>query len=214
MGYFVFHKVSQLKESFSRRTRARRLEQFKEIMGIKGGERIIDLGGTPQFWDGIREPLDITVINLPGFNPPYDGSSHHKITLLEGDACATVFADQSFDIAFSNSVIEHVGGDTKEDMLAAEVHRLAPAHWVQTPSIWFPIEAHNNMPFWWIYPAPLKEAFMRRWRRRLPDWSEMIAGTVVISKARMAQMFPDSNMRIERVAGFVKSYTTYKYPPR
>lgn len=189
------------------------MQQFQEIMKIKGGERVIDLGGTPQFWDNLPRSLDITVINLPDFNPPYDGSSHHKITLLEGDACATTFADQSFDIAFSNSVIEHVGGDLKEDQLAREVHRLAPAHWVQTPSIWFPIEAHNNMPFWWLYPTPVKNAFMRRWRRRLPAWAEMIAGTVVISKLRMKQMFPDSDLIIERAAGFVKSYICYKCPP-
>jgi hypothetical protein len=85
---------------------------------------------------------------------------------------------------------------------------------VQTPSIWFPIEAHNNMPFWWTYPTPIKNAFMRRWRRRLPAWAEMIDGTVVISKARMIQMFPDSDMIVERTAGFVKSYISYKHPPR
>jgi hypothetical protein len=100
IGYFIFHKISQLRESFSRRTRARRLQQFQEIMGVKGGERIIDLGGVPQFWDEIHEPLDITVINLPGSNPPYDGSSHHKITLLEGDAYATNFANQSLTSLF------------------------------------------------------------------------------------------------------------------
>jgi hypothetical protein len=181
-------------------------------MGIQGNERIVDLGGIPQFWDHIATPLDITVLNLPGFNPPYDGQSHHKITLLEGDACATDFPDNSFDIAFSNSVIEHVGGDSREDEMAREIHRLAPAHWVQTPSIWFPIEAHNNMPFWWFYPPQLKEVFMKRWRRRLPDWAEMIAGTVVISKSRMAQMFPTSDMITERVAGIVKSYVSYKVP--
>lgn len=182
-------------------------------MQIKGGERVVDLGGKPQFWDDIPEPLDITVLNLPGSNPPYEGSSHHKITLLDGDACATTFADQSFDIAFSNLVIEHVGRDLKEDQLAGELHRLAPAHWVQTPSIWFPIEAHNNIPFWWFYPTSLKKAFMRRWRRRLPAWSEMVAGTVVIPKSRMKQVFPDSDLLVERFAGFVKSYICYKRPP-
>ncbi|GIT89286.1 class I SAM-dependent methyltransferase [Roseobacter sp. OBYS 0001] len=210
MGYFIFHRVSKLKLWFSRRSRARRAEKFMAVMDIKGGERIVDLGGAPEFWDNVSAVMNITILNLPGYNPPYDGSSHHKITVLEGDACAAPFADQSFDIAFSNSVIEHVGGEENENRLASEVHRLAPAHWVQTPSVWFPIEAHNNMPFWWFYPTPVKKAFMRSWRRRLPKWAEMIEGTVVIPKVRMRQMFPNSNMMVERSGGFVKSYTSYK----
>lgn len=200
----------RLREWLSVRTRAGRLKTFVSRLDIKGGERIIDLGGVPEFWDGIATPLEITVINLPGFNPPYDGSSHHKITMIEGDACATGLPDQSFDIAFSNSVIEHVGGPENENRLAAEMHRLAPAYWVQTPSIWFPLEAHNHMPFWWFYPQFIKDIFLRSWRRRLPEWAEMIDGTVVISKARLIEMFPDGEIFVERVAGFVKSYSLYK----
>jgi hypothetical protein len=210
MGYLLFHTMNRLKSKLSQRTRAKRLRQLKQTMHIKGGERIVDLGGTPQFWDGIDTPLSLTIINLPGFNPPYDGSSHHDISLLEGDACETYFPDQSFDIAFSNSVIEHVGGTVNEDRLASEVQRLAPAYWVQTPSIWFPIEAHNNMPFWWFYPSFVKQVFMRRWRRRLPAWAEMIEGTVVISKTRMKKMFLASEIMVERKFGFVKSYTFFK----
>jgi hypothetical protein len=212
IGYYIFHRVNEMKHRFSRKARARRMQDFRRLMKIKGGERIIDLGGTPQFWEDIDTPLELTILNLPGYNPAYDGSSHHKITLLEGDACEVEFADKSFDIAFSNSVIEHVGGADNEDRLALEARRLAPAYWVQTPSIWFPIEAHNNMPLWWFYPPFVKRAFMRRWRQRLPAWAEMIDGTVVISKSRMLKMFPDSELMVERALGFVKSYTCFKRP--
>jgi hypothetical protein len=138
MGYFHFHTINRLKAKLinrlkaklSQRTRAERFRQFEQTMNIKGGVRIVDPGGASEFWDGIDTPLSLTIMNLPGFNPPYDGSSHHEITLLECDACETKFPDQSFDIAFSNSVIEHVDGAVNEDRLASEVQRLAPAYWV------------------------------------------------------------------------------------
>ncbi len=181
------------------------MKRFLKEMNLKGGERVIDLGGLPMFWDDVPVPLDITILNLPEAIPPQPKPSHHRITLIAGDACQTGFEDSSFDIAFSNSVIEHVGGPENQRRMAGEIRRLAPSYWVQTPSIWFPVEAHTNMPFWWFYPGPLKRRLVAGWERKLPAWCEMIKGTTVISRADMAKMFPDGTIWTERFAGFPKS---------
>lgn len=170
------------------------------------GMRVIDLGGVPLFWTDCPVPLNITILNLPGLNPPDPPPFHHTVTLLEGDACATQFKNDAFDIAFSNSVIEHVGDAGNRARMAAEIRRLAPRYWVQTPSIWFPMEAHTMMPFWWFYPAPLKSRFKERWRRVRPAWTEMIDGTTVIRRRELHQLFPDAMLLTERVGGFTKSY--------
>jgi len=151
-------------------------------------------------------PLQLVMVNLPGTQGPVP-PSHHEITLVEGDACdLPQFADGAFDIAFSNSVIEHVGGPEKRAALAREARRLAPRYWVQTPSIWFPVEAHTYLPFWWFYPPALKRAFIARWRRRLPAWCEMIEGTTVLRRQEMQALFPDATLWTERVMGLPKSY--------
>jgi hypothetical protein len=213
MRYAVFHFLMRVKQPFSEAARRKRMAVFIDRMGIRGGERIVDLGGAPGFWHDCPTPLDITIVNLPGSNqtkPP----SHHRLTILAGDACAMDFPDLSFDIAFSNSVIEHVGDEEKQAQMAAEARRLAPAYWVQTPSAWFPVEAHTNMPLWWAYPAAMKDFFIRRWRVKLPEWTRMVETTTVLSRAHMQALFPDAETWTEWKLGFAKSYVLYKRPPQ
>lgn len=206
----LFPALMRAKGRFGAAMRRRRMDRFLARMGLRGGERIIDLGGSPSFWAEVPVPLDITVLNLPGGVGPVPNGLPHRFTLIEGDACAVALPDARFDVAVSNSVIEHVGGPDRQQALAGEVRRLAPRYWVQTPSIWFPMEAHTNLPFWWFYPAPLQRRLIRRWRRTLPEWCEMVEGTTVISHAAMAAMFPDADIWTERFAGIPKSYVAFR----
>ncbi|MCC5985896.1 MAG: class I SAM-dependent methyltransferase [Rhodobacteraceae bacterium] len=211
MRYALFHFLMRIKQPFMESARRKRMAEFMRRMQVSGGERIIDLGGTPGFWADAPVSLDLTIVNLPGFNPSEPGPSHHRITLLDGDACdLAAFADQSFDIAFSNSVIEHVGDLERRQSMAGEVRRLAPAYWVQTPAIWFPIEAHTMMPFWWFYPGWLQRALIRHWRRKLPAWTEMVETTTIVSRGEMQRSFPDAALWAEWKLGFPKSYVAYK----
>lgn len=206
-------KAMLLRAPFSAAARSRRMAEFTTRMRVRGGERIVDLGGAPGFWNDCPIPLDVTVVNLPGYNPPEPPPSHHRITLVEGDACAVDFArDMSFDIAFSNSVIEHVGDAEKRAAFAGEVRRLAPAWWVQTPSIWFPVEAHCHMPFWWFYPERTRAAFIRRWYRDIPGWADMIATTGIVRRRELETLFPDGAIWREWKMGFVKSYVIHRPP--
>lgn len=213
MRLSLLQRLIALRGPFAAAARQRRMAEFKVRMRLKGGERIIDLGGAPEFWDACPTPLDITVVNLPGINAPEAPPSHHRITLVDGDACAVDFAsDMSFDIAFSNSVIEHVGDVEKRAAFAGEVQRLAPAWWVQTPSIWFPVEAHCHMPFWWFYPERTRDAFIRRWHSDIPAWADMIATTTIVRRRELETLFPDGTIWREWKMGFVKSYVTHRPP--
>lgn len=191
--------------------RARRMKLFKDRLDVRPGQRVLDLGGTTEIWGLIETPLDITIVNLPG--TPVDRTAHgaHRFTFIEGDATAMpAFADRSFDIIFSNSVIEHVGDASKRADFAREARRLAASYIVQTPSIHFPLEPHTGLPFWWYYPRWAKEAIFRRWERVLPEYGEMVQGTTVVSRRELQGLFPDAQIDVERVAGFVKSYTAWR----
>lgn len=209
----------QLLPAISTHFRRRRMASFTRIMMPRPGTRILDLGGAPAIWEHVSIPLNITLLNLPGAVKKGEfqllqalGLRHHTFDIVEGDACdVTQYGDGAFDIVFSNSVIEHVGPEPKQAEFAREVRRLGKSYWVQTPSKWFPIEAHSGLPFYWFYPEWMREKILSSWRRRLPMWwADYISTTRVLSRSRMKELFPDGAARVELFLGFPKSYTSYR----
>jgi hypothetical protein len=194
---------------FSELTRRSRMRSYLALIGSRDGMKVLDLGGQPAIWDSVPSRLDLTILNLPGIaRTAYP--SHHHITYVVGDACNVEgFDERSFDVVFSNSVIEHVGPPQKQAEFAREARRLGKSYWVQTPSEWFPIEAHCGMPFWWFYPESWKRYFIAGWRAKLPAWTEMVEGTTVLTKRDMRRLFPEADILVERVLGIPKSYTAF-----
>ena len=191
--------------------RSQRMALFDQRMHIEPGMRVLDLGGTSYNWQWVRTPLDVTVLNLPGGVIDTKVDAPHTFHFVEGDATQMPqYADRSFDLVFSNSVIEHVGGLAKQESFAREARRLGRGYYIQTPSKYFPLEAHTGLPFWWYYPSFLKKRLIRKWETTLPLWCDMVKGTTVISAASMQRFFPDGTLWTERFAGLPKSYTIYK----
>lgn len=213
----------RLLPSISAYFRRRRMAHFLRIMKPKPGTRVLDLGGAPPIWEHIDVPLQITLLNLGGIVENSEFKSlagprlkHHSFEILEGDACnVKQFGDHSFDLVFSNSVIEHVGPPDRQADFAREVRRLGKAYWVQTPSKWFPIEAHSGLLFYWFYPKWLHGAIFESWRRRLPSWwIDYIGSTRVLSRRRLAELFPGATTHVEFFLGFPKSYVRYRIAAR
>jgi hypothetical protein len=207
----AFYRLLGFAQPLARRRRMKKLS----FLNLKPGDKIIDLGGTCEIWNFFDTPLDITIVNLPGVNVQFPSSSHHKFRFVEGDATdLRQFSDGCFELVFSNSVIEHVGGEQNERAFALEARRLGRAYYVQTPSIWFPLEAHSGMPFWWVLPRAFRRRVIEHWRQKLPDWAAMIDGTTVISRRKLQSYFPDGKITTEWVVGIPKSYAVYRTSQR
>lgn len=195
--------------------RRKRMESFLERVDPPSGARILDLGGSEYNWELIEHDFDVTIVNLPGnWETREDRSSRYKF--LAGDATnlRALFEDGAFDVVFSNSVIEHVGPAGQQKKFSDEVKRLAPAHWIQTPSIRFPLEPHTGVLFFWRFSAARRQKMMRRWRSKLPSWVESIENLRVLTEKQLRELFPDSEIFRERVFLFEKSYTMYRPYPR
>jgi hypothetical protein len=191
--------------------RRRRMQALMRIFELQPGSKIIDVGGISEIWNLVETPLDITIVNLPGAYRGEGIASHHRITFLEGDATSLVnIQDRSFELAFSNSVIEHVGGADRRKMFASEIQRVSRSYFVQTPSVWFPLEAHTGIPFWWFIPRWMKLLLHRRWARILPEWNDMVLGTTVIGKKELRSCFPGGSIATETILGIPKSYCVYR----
>lgn len=206
--------------SFRRRRTERFLRLVDPILARKGEVHVLDVGGTIDYWRTL-EPLlgdrniRFTLVNL-GASTQEEG----RFSLRGGNACAMPeYADNSFDVVHSNSVIEHVGHWSEMRQMAGEVRRLAPAYFLQTPNIGFPIEAHFGLPFIHWLPEPLRAAILFAPKgkfvpRDAPYDSaiEMVQRVVLLSRGQVAHLFPDAEIVAERVAGLAKSWIAIRQP--
>ena len=143
-------------EPFLRRFRPRRLRLFYSSFRITEETKVFDLGGGLYFWElakseGLPVP-QVTVLNIrpgPERLPP-------GIVWVLGDARSSGLSDLSFDIVFSNSLVEHLADWNSQVQFASEVRRLAPNYFVQTPNKWFFVEPHFVTPFIHWVPAPVR----------------------------------------------------------
>lgn len=208
--------------SFSNSRRSRRFEAFATIVDRLLTEqerpvRILDIGGTNSFWENRgwagRTDVEIVLVNLAA-----EERVHANIDPRAGDATdLSEFADGSFDIVFSNSVIEHLQTRARQAAMAAEVRRLASIHWIQTPNFWFPVEPHFLTPAWHWLPVRARVELLRRrrwgWRGPCPDPVEAYAAVREIRLMRgseLVRMFPESELRRERLGPFVKSFVAVR----
>jgi SAM-dependent methyltransferase len=76
------------------------------------------------------------------------GFRHHypDIAYVQGDACSLPFPDESFDVVFSNAVIEHVGDRARQRLFVEEALRVGRRVFLTTPNRWFPVEVHTRLP--------------------------------------------------------------------
>jgi hypothetical protein len=204
--------------SLANRLRSRRFRLFAEMAErMPRPLRILDLGGTQAFWErrgwAGRAGVFITTVNIEP-----EVRRHVNIHPAYGDVAALDrFADNSFDITFSNSVIEHLFTIDRQAAMAGEMQRLAPAMWLQTPNYWFPVEPHFLVPGWQWMPTAARRALVRRfrcgWRGPCPDEAsaERTVREVRLMKRRELQrLFPGATIVGERFGGLVKSWIVHR----
>lgn len=179
--------------------------------------KIFDIRGTEEFWKSIgldfllENGIQIVLLNLPD---AVRQVVHDDIfCAAEGNGCALGYESNSFDLAFSNSVIEHVGIMKDMRQFASEMMRVAPVVYCQTPAYWFPMEPYFLFPFQNWLPEPLRVFLIRRMAMghmpRSPnvlDAYESVQSAQLLIFPAFQALFPKARIVKERVLGFTKSY--------
>ncbi|HEY4355146.1 MAG TPA: class I SAM-dependent methyltransferase [Acidobacteriaceae bacterium] len=197
--------------------RRRRMKQFYALFRPSVDTRLLDIGGAPNTWiaESSYERFPVTMVNL--IYPDPDVQRDGRFTAITGDAAALPFANGSFDIAFSNSVIEHVTTWERQKKFAAEARRVAPKLWIQTPARSFPLEPHLLAPWFQYWPKGMQ----RRLARHFTLWGllkrpsdeqidEMLGELRLLTYNEMRELFPDCRILRERVLGLTKSYVAVR----
>lgn len=200
--------------SIGARARLRRWALLKNAFPQFEKMRVLDLGGTGEAWE--RSPLrpkSLTVLNLSETPSPV----HDGITTVVGDACnaeevlANAGIRVDFDLVYSNSLIEHLGGHARRLEFAGQVHRLGEHHWVQTPYRYFPLEPHWLFPGMQFMPTTARTVVAQHWPlvHTKPAGKEEACSealwTELLAVAEMRFYFPDGQLLREKILGVTKS---------
>jgi 2-polyprenyl-3-methyl-5-hydroxy-6-metoxy-1,4-benzoquinol methylase len=192
--------------------RRRRMRRFLHHMRPTNETTILDVGGYPGNWEGFAIDAKITLLNVHRIDLP-PAWIDRRMSAVVGDGCNLPYEDQSFDIVFSNSVIEHVGDWGRQVYFAAEMRRVGKSLWIQTPARNFFVEPHLLTPFVHFLPIVLQRRLLRRFTiwgiMTKPTPAEVHAffeQTRLITAPEMRKLFPDCEILRERFAGLTKSF--------
>lgn len=186
---------------------------FEELFRPTAATTILDVGGGEYNWTLISTQPKVTLINT------YYGrrSISDPFCKILGDGRMLPFGDKTFDIVYSNSVIEHVGSFDDQTAFAREVRRVGKAYFVQTPDRFFPIEPHFVAPFIHHLPVKLQKKLIRHFtpwglitkpdRKRV---EQMVASIQLLTYSQMKNLFVDARILKERLCGLSKSLIAIK----
>jgi hypothetical protein len=148
----------------SLRSREQKLQLFRALMQPGPETTVIDVGVTDApFGDGSTDnffealypwPERVTAVGRTDLS--HFSAAFPSVHAVRADGRDLPFADGSFDLGFSNAVVEHVaGGYDGQRAFVHELCRVARRVFVTTPNRFFPLEVHTLLPFaHWLPVGP------------------------------------------------------------
>jgi len=205
--------------SLGMKFRKARFQFFEKLFwrNFKGHSKItiLDLGGTEAFWKD-QKLLSTGKVEIILLNLSKEAVSTPHISSMGGSATdLSAFSDNSIDLIFSNSVIEHLYTWENQVKMANEILRVGKKHFVQTPNKAFFLEPHYALPFFQFLPKKLgftiltktKLSRFRKWKDK--EAQQYLDEIRLISKKEMKLLFPQSKLFHEKFAGMSKSFIAH-----
>ena len=183
--------------------RRRRYRRFVSDINLRPGETIIDVGaghGGALCQFNSTNPIVALDLNPEVFQA--------NVRVVVGDARELPFDDGSFDVCFSNSVLQYMIGEDR-NRYAEEIRRVAGRYWVQAPYRFFPVDPHYLVPGIQFLPVRVQQWLNSRitlgWRAK-GSWTQ----TLMPSVRELRMLFPDGIVKRERFFGLTKSLMVYR----
>lgn len=154
----------------SLRSRERKLRLFLDLFQPGAGTTVVDVGvtdapfgagSTDNFFEALYPwPDRVTAVGPTGLDR--FTAAFPRVTAVQADGRDLPFADGSFDLGFSNAVVEHVaGGREGQRRFVHELCRVAGRVFVTTPNRYFPLEVHSLLPFAHWLPRRARDPLLR-----------------------------------------------------
>jgi hypothetical protein len=178
-----------------------RFHLFMSEMRPTPESRLIDVGVTDTAWRSgnfieanYPWPSQITAVSIDAV--PTFQRHHPGVKVVNADGKHLPFPDQSFEIGFSNAVIEHVGSRDEQRKLVAEMLRTCQRVFIATPNARFPVDPHTLLPFAHWLPTRIWHRVLRVAGQK--SWADLNRLNPLDARA-LRSLFPSSTpVRIVR----------------
>jgi SAM-dependent methyltransferase len=142
----------KIKHSLMKESREKKLQEFISLTNPSAHSTVLDVGAADKEYspfDNYLEkrypyPQKITALSIYSLNEFARRYPHIQFVTYQGGVFP--FADNAFDIVFSNAVIEHITEERERLVFVKEMMRVGRQFYFTTPAKEFPVELHTNYP--------------------------------------------------------------------
>jgi len=202
-------------DNLSSRFRRKRFKIFQTYLAkVKyTSPKILDVGGTEDYWNQINLIFGIN------FQPIINNISKDELNkgnfsgIVDDGKCLSSVKDNTFDIAYSNSVIEHLSTFEEQQEMVDNLQRVAQYYFVQTPAFVFPFEPHFLFPFFHWLPRMIRIwltlHFNLGWFNKCNNKmdAELLVDSIrILKKRELKHLFKDATLIKEKFLMMSKSY--------
>jgi cyclopropane fatty-acyl-phospholipid synthase-like methyltransferase len=192
------HKQAGYERTMLGRLNRRRYEAVARLVHLQPTDRILDLGcgvGAKSVATHNRTNAILGIDRFPekklhrhGPNFQYERGDARE---LRGHA------DDEFDVVLSFGLLEHLADDADLRAVIREARRVGRRYAHVVPHRYGFIEPHYRLPFFALWPAPLKTLGLRMFHRK-PAGSEHWRTVRWPSAAAWRELFDDPTLRVKR----------------
>ncbi|MFE5331518.1 hypothetical protein ACFRCG_34550 [Embleya sp. NPDC056575] len=173
--------------------RARRWLWFREAFPDIERLRVVDLGGSAEFWwHAPVRPAHVRVITTAE-------RAAEPVPWLAVEAGDPLAWNGGCDLVVSDGLLDRLAAPTDRARLADVVHASAERYWLRTAAREHPLDPQTSLPAVHLLPG--------RVRTRIDGSAPRVFPA---RRAELASRFPGSVVRGERVAGLVSSWVVAK----
>ncbi len=198
---------------FHRKSREQKHRIFQACLRPTSAMRILNVGATgarlglAEQFESFYEHRSRIVGGGISFAEAQDyRSSFPGVEAVVFDGCALPFPDQSFDIVYSNAVLEHLPSPAHVARFAAEVQRVGKGWFVTTPNLWYPIEPHYHLPFVQFLPQKSQRKLVKALGKVPYD------NLRLLTKREMRRLFAAGEVIASRVTFYPETIIAYRAP--
>jgi SAM-dependent methyltransferase len=206
-----------LLKNLSHKSRTRKFDLLRQVFPARPEDRVLDVGVSGEVF------LQYALEDVYAYPDRIIAGGHEPREILAArqhypqpqyavfDGCALPFPDKSFDLVFSNAVIEHILGPGRQEKFAQEVMRVGRSWFITTPNFWYPFESHHHLPFFQFLPCPAQMQYNRLLGTHIPKGTVQELG--LLSARQMHALFPTSRIAKVRVTFWPETLVAYHIDP-